>query len=109
MGQPTFDLCYSNDASAGRTVWLEFLMFSLHNSMALAKAIAQAIARSECDAELMRGTPNRLRVGTKQKHLFGLTEITKKVLMPEYIGVLKLTQGTETSKYLEERTSTRLR
>jgi hypothetical protein len=29
-----------------------------------------------------------------------------KVSNPEYIGVKKQTQGTETSKYLEERTST---
>ncbi len=29
-----------------------------------------------------------------------------KVSDPEYIGVKKQTQGTETSKYLEERTST---
>jgi hypothetical protein len=29
-----------------------------------------------------------------------------KYLIPEYIGVQKLTQGTETSQYLEERTST---
>jgi hypothetical protein len=70
-------------------------MFSLHNSMALAKAIAQAIARSECqrasvDARLATGSgrayargANRLRLA---KHLIGLTEITKKVFVPEYIG-----------------------
>ena len=29
-----------------------------------------------------------------------------KVFYPEYIGVKKQTQGTETSQYLEERTST---
>ena len=29
-----------------------------------------------------------------------------KVFVPEYIGLQKQTQGTETSKYLEERTST---
>ena len=30
----------------------------------------------------------------------------EKVSNPEFIGVLKLTRGTETSQYLEERTST---
>ena len=35
-----------------------------------------------------------------------ISVITKKVSSPEFIGVLKLTRGTETSQYLEERTST---
>jgi hypothetical protein len=37
---------------------------------------------------------------------FALTIVTRKYLFPEYIGIKKRTQGTETSKYLEERTST---
>ena len=36
---------------------------------------------------------------------FGFPVIIMEVSCPEYIGVKKQTQGTETSKYLEERTS----
>ena len=37
---------------------------------------------------------------------FGFPVIIMEVSNAEYIGVKKQTQGTETSKYLEERTST---
>jgi hypothetical protein len=35
-----------------------------------------------------------------------ISRCQNKVSDPEYIGIKKQTQGTETSKYLEERTST---
>jgi hypothetical protein len=37
---------------------------------------------------------------------FGFLAVMRRYLDSEYIGVKKRTQGTETSKYLEERTST---
>jgi len=37
---------------------------------------------------------------------FGFPVIKRRYEAPEYIGGFKRTQGTETSKYLEERTST---
>ena len=40
--------------------------------------IAQAIFRSKCDAELMRGM--------SKSFAFGLTGIIKKIFKPEYIG-----------------------
>jgi hypothetical protein len=52
---------------------------------------------------IVSGLPERPRGG------FGLAEINMEVFAPEYIGLQKRTRGTETSKYPEERTSTRLR
>ena len=40
---------------------------------------------------------------------FWIYRYQMKVFVPEYIGLRKRTRGTETSKYPEERTSTRLR
>jgi hypothetical protein len=41
-----------------------------------------------------------------QQAAFRISVIKGKYLISEYIGDQKRTQGTETSKYLEERTST---
>ena len=100
MGQPTFDLCYSEDEPSGAQAARLFDVFRaqfvgrwLKANRASGLLGANAIGRPmdarlnrRATAELKRGAPNRLRVGTKQKHLFGLTEITKKVFVPEYIG-----------------------
>ena len=82
MGQPTFDLCYSEnfprDAQSNGNVMLA--------RQVLANT-SRSDVRSECDAELMRGAPAAGWLFKNQKqHVFGLTEITKKVFIPEYIG-----------------------
>ena len=44
----------------------DLMFFQAKPDGALANAIAQAIARSERDAEPMRGAPNRLRLGNEE-------------------------------------------
>ena len=50
-----------------------------------------------------------MQVGVREisrERAFRISVIKRKYLVSEYIGDQKQTQGTETSKYLEERTST---
>ena len=75
MGQPTFDLCYSEDEPGGAQA----------AGFSGVLQTAQRFGRPERAAELTRGACNRLRLRT-EKRLFGLTEITKKVFITEYIG-----------------------
>ena len=76
-------------------------------------------AVGSCEQALIRGYPNgathfQTTVVRRQRteganlplSVLCLLSSDTKYLDPEYIGVQKLTQGTETSQYLEERTST---